>query len=126
VRRGKALRLDERVEGETPGALEPALVAGARERLQEREAVPRRAVADPVPLLVAVRAGLPDQLGALEQELFVEILPGAGQDPGSSRAPLESDPAVGADELRTRRAGPVGEAALPKRGAGEHGRGLGG
>src|SRR5205807_809207 len=41
-----ALDLREGVHGEAPRALEPALVARARERLQQRVAVPGGAVAD--------------------------------------------------------------------------------
>src|SRR5207248_9875061 len=73
VRRAEACDLTERVDGEAARALEPALVAGARERLEEREPVARRAMTDAVALLVAVGAGLPDQLGAGEQELLIEI-----------------------------------------------------
>src|SRR4051812_502116 len=67
VRGREPLRLVERVQGEAPRAVGPALVAGARERLEEREAVARGAVAETVALLVAVRAGLPDHLGARDQ-----------------------------------------------------------
>ena len=94
--------------GEAPRTLEPALVAGARERLQEREAVTRGAVAEAVALLVAVGAGPPDQLGAREQEVVVELLPGAADDTRRAGTPLQTDPAVSwPRELRTRRAGPV-------------------
>ena len=44
--RPEPLDLAERVHREAARAVEPALVAGARERLQERVAVPRRAVTD--------------------------------------------------------------------------------
>src|SRR5436190_717513 len=64
VRRAKALDLAERVDREAARTLEPELVGGERKGLQEREAVPRGAVADAVALLVAVRARSPDQLGA--------------------------------------------------------------
>src|SRR6059058_2686445 len=110
------------MDGEAAFALEPALVAGAGERLEQREAVPRGAVAEAVALFVAVGAGAPDQLGAGEQQFLVEILPGAGDDTRSACAPLETDAAVSASELRTRRAGPVGEAAIAERGAAEHSR----
>jgi hypothetical protein len=52
------------MHGELPRAPEPALVARACERLEEREAVARGAVAEAVALLVAVGAGSPDQVGA--------------------------------------------------------------
>src|SRR5215210_3815530 len=103
VRSVEALDLAERVDGEAAGALEPALVAGARERLQEREPVARGAVADAVALLVAVGAGPPDQLRAGEQEFLVEILPGAGEDTRGAGAPLEADPTIPRPrELRSR------------------------
>src|SRR5439155_20613229 len=75
---------------------------------------------------VTVSACLPDQLRAGEQQLLVEILPGAGEDPRRARAPLEADPAAGDSELWTRRARPVGGPVLAERVAGEHVRRLGG
>src|SRR6476646_2545169 len=66
VRSGDPLRLGEGVDGEAARPLEPALVAGARERLEEREAVSRGAVAEAVALLVPVGARTPDELGAGE------------------------------------------------------------
>src|SRR5262245_11299443 len=108
VRGAYTLGLRERVKREAAGAVEPALVAGARERLEEREAVARRAVTEPVPLLVAMAAGVPDQLGAGEHEFLVQVVPGAGEDPRSTGAPLEADPAVTrTTQLSARRAGPV-------------------
>jgi hypothetical protein len=58
------------VHRESACALEPALVAGALERSQERVAVAGRAVADRRALLVSVRACLPDELGAREQQVL--------------------------------------------------------
>ena len=52
VRGRDPLRLGERVDGEAPGTFEPELVAGARECLEEREAVARAAVAEAVAFLV--------------------------------------------------------------------------
>ena len=78
VRGDDSLRLGEGVDGEAARPLEPALVAGACECLEEREAVTRGAVAESVALLVSVGARTPDELGACEQEVLVEILPGAG------------------------------------------------
>ena len=52
--------------GESTGALEPALVAGARERLEKGEAIAGGAVAESVALLVPVSARTPDELGAGE------------------------------------------------------------
>src|ERR687895_2488767 len=105
------------MDGEPPRAPEPALVARACECLEEREAVARGAVADAVALLVAVRAGPPDQLGAGEEQLLVEILPGAGEDTVSAGAPLDTDPTIsGPRELLPKRcAGPVGEAVIAER-----------
>ena len=65
------------MDGEAACAVEPQLVACARECLEQREAVARGAVAETVALLVPVRARLPDVLGVGEQELLVLELPGA-------------------------------------------------
>ena len=88
VRGGDPLRLGECVDGELAGPLEPAFVAGACERLEEREAVTRSAVAEAVALLVPVRARTPDELGAGEQKVLVEILPSTGDDTRRAGAPL--------------------------------------
>jgi hypothetical protein len=90
------------MDREPSRALEPEVVAGARERLEEGEAVAGSAVANAMTLLVAVRAGLPDQLGGCEQQLFVEVLRGAGDDTRRTGAPLETDSAVCSGELQTR------------------------
>src|SRR5579884_3755595 len=89
-----ALGLRERVESEAAGTLEPALVAGPRERLEEREAVAGGAVAETVALLVTVGACPPDELGAGEQELLVHVAPGAGDHSRGAGAPLQADAAV--------------------------------
>src|SRR5690349_10159747 len=116
IRGRHPLCLGERVHCEASGAFEPTFVAGAGERLQEREAVPRRAVAETVALLVLVGARAPDELGAGKHELLVEVLPRAGKDTRRAGAPLEADPAVTRTrKLRSRRAGPVGEAVLAER-----------
>src|SRR5207244_11836051 len=97
----------------------------ARECLEWREAVPRGTVAEAVALLVPVGTRTPDELGAGEQEVLVEILPGAGDDTWRAGAPLETDPTVSwPRELRTRRAGPVREAVLAERMSRENGRAL--
>jgi hypothetical protein len=112
------------VDSEAPGSIEPHLVAGAGERLEQREAVASGAVAEAVTLLVAMGSRVPDELGAGEDELFVEILPGAGEDSGRSRAPLEADPAVSCPrELAACRSRPVGEPVLADRVPGECGCG---
>ncbi len=126
VCRAKSFGLAERMDREPPRSLEPAVVAGARERLEEGETVARSAVADAMTLLVAMRAGLPDQLGGSEQQFFVEVLPGAGGDTGRSGTPLEADAALCVNELRTRRTGPVRETVLAEGSAGEHARRLSG
>ena len=112
------------MDGEAARALEPPLVTCACERLEKRKPVAGSTVADAVALLVAVRAGSPDQLGAGEQELLVEVVARAGEHARSAGAPLETDVPVAAGKLRTRRAGPVGEVALAEGGAVEHGRRL--
>jgi hypothetical protein len=118
-------RLGERVDGETARAFEPELVAGARERVQERETVARRAVAESVAFLVLVGARAPDKLGAGENEVLVEVVPRAADDTRGAGAPLEADPSVArSGELRTRRAGPVREAVLAERMSREDGRAL--
>ena len=105
--------------------LEPVLIAGACERLEEREAVTRGTVAEAVALLVPVGTRTPDELGAGEQEVLVEILPGAGDDTWRAGAPLETDPAVSWPlELRPRRARPVRETVLAERMLRENGGAL--
>ena len=70
-------------------------------------------------------ARLPDELGAGEQEVLVEILPGTGDDTRRAGAPLETDPVVSwPRELRAWRAGLVGEAVLAERMSRENGRAL--
>src|SRR5437773_11563278 len=73
-------------------------------------------------LLIAVRAGSPDQLGSSQQQLFVEVLPGAGDDTRRTGAPLEASVAICTSEPRTRRTGPVGETSLAEGRTGEHAR----
>src|SRR6478672_2433006 len=91
VRGGGPRRLGEGVDGEAARPLEPALVAGARERLEEREAVSRGAVAEAVALLVAVGARTPDELGAGDEEVLAEVVPRTGEDARRAGAPLEGD-----------------------------------
>jgi hypothetical protein len=75
------------VDREAPGSIEPHLVAGAGERLEEREAVACGAVAEAVTLVVAMGSREPDELGAGENELFVEIVPCAREAPGQLARP---------------------------------------
>src|SRR6476659_6744647 len=127
VRGGDPLRLGEGVDGEAARPLEPALVAGARERLEEREAVARGAVTEAVALLVPVGTRTPDELGASEQEVLAEVVPRTGEDARRAGAPLEGDPAVPrAHERASRRSRPVHEAVFAHGMSGEHRRGLGG
>lgn len=100
---------------EAAGALKPDLVACARKRLEEREAVARSAMAEAVALLVLVCARLPDELGAGEEKILVEIFPGTGEDAWGAGAPLETDPTIARTcELPTRSAGPVASPSLRK------------
>src|SRR5439155_22427174 len=100
-------------------------VAEACGRFEKCEPVARCGVAEAVAFLVAVGACAPDELGAGEQEVLVEVVPGAGEDTGGAGAPLETDPTISrARELRPRRAGPVGEATLAECMPGENGCGL--
>src|SRR5438067_12652190 len=82
------------MDGEAACTLEPALVACARERLQEREAVARGAVTEAVSLLVAVGAGLPRQLGAGEEQVFVQVVGSRSDHSRRAVAPLQPDDAV--------------------------------
>src|SRR5687768_16476207 len=127
IRSAEAFRLAERVDGEAASPLEPALVARARERLEQRKPVARGAVTDAVALLVAVGARPPDQLGSGEKQIFIEVLPGPGEDTGSAGTPLETDPTISRPhELRPRCAGPIGQAVLAEHVPCQHGRRLGG
>src|SRR5207244_9416724 len=120
-----AVRLSEGVDSEAAGAFKPELVAGACERLEERKAVARGAVAEAVAFLVFVCAGLPDEFRAGEDEIFVEIVPRSHEDTWSAGAPLETDPTIARTrKLRARRAGPVGEAVLAERVPCENGCGI--
>src|SRR6185312_12663223 len=94
VARRHPVDLLERMYRKAPRTTEPALVAGALERLEKRVAVAGGAVADVRSLLVAVRPGAPDQLCGREQEILVEVVPGRDDDPRRSGAPLEADLSV--------------------------------
>src|SRR5262245_32276801 len=83
-------------------------------------------MAETVALLVAVGAGLPDQLRSRDDEVLVEVIPGAGEDTRRAGAPLETDSTVSpANERTTGCSRPVGETVLGDRLPGENGRGLG-
>src|SRR5947208_173117 len=70
----QAVHLLERVHREGAGPFEPELVARARERFQKGVAVAGGAVAEAGALLLVVeRACVPDELGALEQQLLVQV-----------------------------------------------------
>src|SRR4051794_5861289 len=64
-------RLAGGVDGEPPGALQPHLVSGAREELEEREPVAGGPVAQSRAL--AERAGRPGQLAAREQQRVQDV-----------------------------------------------------
>src|SRR5204862_8122600 len=98
---GRCLCLRERVDGEAAAPLEPELVAGALEGLQERISVPGSAVAETRAFLLAVRARVPGQLGTCDQELLVEVRRRGGDHPGRTVAPLQAD-AAGRSERSAR------------------------
>src|SRR5207244_4379273 len=89
VAAGQVRGLCESVNREATCAIEPHLVLRALERGEQREAVARGAVADPVPFLGAGRACSPDELGAGEQQLLVDVIAGGGDDSRRGRAPLK-------------------------------------
>src|SRR5204863_3309335 len=96
-------------------APEPALVTGALEGLQQRVAVPGRAVADRRSLVRPVRPRTPDELGTCSQQLLVEVRRRARDDPARARAPLQADLSVVRKERRARLERPVGETVLDHR-----------
>src|SRR2546423_4008559 len=114
VAAGQAADLSERVKGEGARAIEPQLVLRSLECGEQPEAVARRAVTDSVAFLRSGRPCSPDELGAGEQELLVEVVARGGDDARRARAPLEL--ALTA---------PVGEPVLMRRGAREGGCGVG-
>src|SRR5204863_9154918 len=112
------------MDGEPARALEPSLVARAREGLQEREAVAGRAVAEAVTLLVAVGTRLPRELGPCEEQLFVQVVGGRGDYPRGAVAPLQPDDAVVALEAVARDGRPGREPLFDNRFTRENGRGV--
>src|SRR5262245_726599 len=121
----RPLDLAERVDGEAAGSLEPTLVAGPLERLQEREAVTGGAVAEARAFLLAMRTGAPRQLGASEQELLGQVRRGRRDDPGRAVTPLQPDLVVRL-KLATDMRGPGRHAVLDHGLALEHRSGLSG
>src|SRR5438270_8074237 len=112
----QAVNLLERVHREGAGALEPELVARARERLKKAVAVAGSAVAEAGALLLVVeRACVPDELGALEQQLLVQVPACVDDDSRRAVAPLEARLVV--PPLGRR---PVRATVLDDCGAGEH------
>ena len=89
-----ALDLLERVHREPPCAFEPQLVAGARERLQERVAVAGGSVADATSPSHSGRTDAPRELSAGREQLLVQVRRRARHDARRSRAPLHADLAV--------------------------------
>src|SRR4029078_13683589 len=71
---GRALRLLDRMHRECARAMQPELVAGAREELQERVAVPGGSVAAAGPLPERARA--PRQLATGDEQLGEGVVPG--------------------------------------------------
>lgn len=93
-------------------ALEPELVAGAPEQLQESEAISGRAVAKARAL--RERARVPGQLAACDQQALVLVVTGrdlcqARDHPRRPMAPLRANRPVATDQLRVRERGPVRE-----------------
>src|SRR4051812_18834194 len=111
---GHALSLRQSVHSEATRPFEPDLVLRPLERGKQREAVARGAMADPVPLLVARRTCLPDELCTSDEKLLVEIVARGGDDSRPARTPLE-----------LALASPVREPVLTLRRARECGGGLG-
>ena len=120
----RPLDLPESVHGEAPSTLEPALVAGPGEGLQERVAVSRRAVAEAGALLGAVRSSPPRQLGPCEQQVLVEVLRSRRHHSGSAVAPLQPDLAVARLEAPGRQRGPGRQSVYEDRLAGQDRRRL--
>ena len=92
--RARELHLVDRVHGEAPRPLEPALVAGAFEQRQEGETVAGRAVAER--RAFAKRPRLPGQLASGHEQPGEAVVawrhPGQRRhDPGSAVAPLRAD-----------------------------------
>src|SRR3954453_18579837 len=120
-----SLDLGERMDGEAAGPLEPALVAGALEDLQEGEPVAGRAVAGTRALPGRVGPRLPRELGACEQQLLVEIRRSGGDDPRRAVTPLQPNPApAGRRRCPSRGGRPVDQPVLDHGFAREHLGGL--
>src|SRR5581483_2716590 len=125
VRHRDPLCLSERVDCEPARALKPELILRACECLEEREAVAGGSVTEAVALLVAMRAGSPDQIGRRQQQPLIEVVPRPRDDPRSAGAPLEANPTVPRPRERpTGCSWPIGEAAVADCMSGKHGRGL--
>src|SRR5262245_14479527 len=119
----RPLDLDERVESEPAGTLEPALVAGPPERLQQCEAVAYLAGAEARAVDIAVLTCARRQLGSREQELLGQVRRGRRDDPRCAVAPLQPDLVVPL-KLAAGIRGPGGEAVFDHGLALEHGSGL--
>src|SRR5262249_36968596 len=108
VAAGHPRGLGECVSRKPAGPIEPQLVLRPLECGEQREAVARGAVTDPVTLLGTGRTRAPDELRAREEELLVEVAARGGDDSGRARAPL-----------KLALAAPVGQAILARRGTRE-------
>ena len=100
---------------ERAGTLEPELVAGASKQLEERETVPRGAVAKVRALLERPRP--PRQLAARDEEALVLVVAGrdlreASDHPRRSVAPLHTNRAVGWIEVPSEDGGQFARAAV--------------
>src|SRR6516165_1462197 len=83
------LDLLDGVHRETPGAIEPSLIAGEFVELQQGESVAGGAVTQPGTL--AERSSSPDQLAGAERERFWEQVAESADDPRGSVTPLHAD-----------------------------------
>ena len=116
--RPSSLELFERMDGEAASAVEPALVAGALEDLQERVAVAGGAMAETGAL--AVRARAPRELRACEEELLRRGTRPWSQRSRARRGTTARGVAVGLDEALALGRSASSRAPLDDGGALEH------
>src|SRR4051794_12500125 len=90
IARRERLDLFERVHCERARPREPELVLRALESLQQAVPVARGAVAEAGALFVRLeRPGVPDEAGAPEKQVLVEVGRRRGEDAGRAVAPLQ-------------------------------------
>src|SRR6266480_6837378 len=112
------------MDGESPRTLQPLLVAGALERLEERVAVSGRPVTDARSFLEVRRARVPRKPGAGENQALEQVVGGCDDDAGAAGAPLNADLTVRSREVGTFARRPVRETVLDHRGTREQSGGL--